>query len=390
MGRIIGTDESLNRVKEAKAGDKSVYINWNAINDLPDDFEVVISKVEFDIQKDFSDVGNKTYMPSPALHYVIAEAKGISGFGDEKVEAVYELVNINLMEFDGPPKMIKMLTGYQCTKQSKVTMEDGTERLSSPCTSMYNVWNRCCEYWSKEEEATKGYDPSVVKVWPSGDKYYERTYYQQTKQVPLKYDTKYKRRAHFYSELKFAQQKAETKAFEKTIRELAGLMTGYKAEDLIEKAWYFAKVRRSKEVLKLETASRLIALERGENSGAASQKMLYGAQGEDEPARDVIEETTPPVKEEERPNAVDITAKVFEEPKTATMARILKKYLQDKESAGNIENWQQATALMDWLDKGPDITTGQNTEWWNRAIDVLKTIEGKLPEWMREKGHNLY
>ena len=369
MGKITGTNESINRVKQAKAGDKSVYINYEAINDLPEDFDVNITKVEFDIEKDFSDVGNNTFMPNPALHYVIAEAKGISGLGDPRTEPIYEQVNINEMDLKPDYKMLNIIVGYRCTKQSRVMTEDGTDRLSSPCTIDYNVWNRCIELWSKEEMFTEGYT--------------------KPNKYSNKYDNRFKRKEHFNREMKFAMQKAETKAYEKTIRELAGLMTGYKAEDLKEKAWYFAKVRRSKEMLKMEAASRLIALERGEKPYTNESHLLFGP-AEQEEIKTVQAESEPVKTAEPVPQtATELVSEVFQESKVDKMQRILEFYMKDKTAAELIKDWTQTAKLIDWLAGKPDVSQGQGAEWFGNAVAVLKGIEKEIPEFLREK-HDLY
>lgn len=372
MSKIISDPQILDRVKKAKAGDIAVYINYEAIKELPEEFDVQISKIDFDIKKDFSDVGNSTYMPTTAMQYRIAEAKGISGIGNPLVSPIYENVNINEMYRKDDYKQMNMLVGYRCTKQSTVLNEDGTSRLSSPCTIDYNVWNRCVEAWSKEEMYTDGY--------------------KKTGKYPPKYDTQYKRKAHFHSEMKFAMQKAESKAFIKTIRELAGLMTGYTAEELKEGSWYFAKIRRSADIMKMETAARLTALENGTADPERAARKLFGSS---EPEQKQIEQkdvTPEPVQqaESESEPVKDISdEEIIVRSKPQEMSEALKKYLADDEIKKNISDSEQLAGLIKWLDSNPDIESGSGVTYWKKAVAKLKEIEKGIPEFMQEK-HELY
>jgi hypothetical protein len=371
MSKIISDPDILDRVKKAKAGDVSVYINYEAIKELPEEFDVQISKVKFDIKTDFSKVTKQepiTYMPTPALMYKVAEAKGISGNDNKIVSPLYENVNINEMFRKEEFKMMNTLVGYTCTKQSSVLNEDGTVRVSSPCTIDYNAWNRCLELWTKEESYSDGY--------------------KKQGKYDFKYDTQFKRKAHFYYELKFAMQKAETKAFEKTIREMAGLMTGYTADDLKEGAWYFARVRRSSKIMKLETAARLTALENGNGENKPATRLLFGPEPT-EPAK-----TEQQQEPEERKIGKDISDVeiIPEEPEKTDpekMSAVLKKYLSDEEIRKNIQGIDKVNLLIEWLDGKPNINEGTDSSLWKKAIRKLQEIEGGMHEFMREE-HGLY
>jgi len=307
MSKIIAEKGVLEYCKKAAPGNKSVYVNMDAINELPDQFEVVLTEIKFNIKTDFSDVGSGNMMPATALMYRIAEAVGISGGDNSITEPVIEEVDINpmlLKPIEAEPTFRKMTVGRKVKKFSTLLQEDGTLRRSSPCTSVFNVWERCMELWTAEESNTKGYDASIVKHYPDGNGYYEYTWNKQVKKKSLKYDTSYKRRAHFNAELKFAHAKAETKSHTKTIRELAGLMTGYTDEDLKEGKFIFSKVRKSRDALKLEQAANLSRIS---NSGQASPagNLLFSPEDEaenisDAPAEPKEEDVTPePTKEEE-------------------------------------------------------------------------------------------
>ena len=280
--QILGSDDLLRKAKAATPKDKNIYINWEALEELPEQFEAVISAVKFspDLKASFTDVGSGNWMPKTELMYQIAEAKGISGGDNSITEAVYEDVDINPMlckPMEDAPTYRRIKVGEKVVKFSTVLEEDGTLRRSSPCTQIYNVWDRCNETWSKDEKYNNG--------------------------VSKKYKTKFDRKAHFDGEMKFAFAKAETKAYTKTIRELAGLMTGYTSQDLKSGELLFAKIRKSSKALQLEQAANLERISNG-GSKSPSASLLFGEPEknvtEDKPGREIIEEpelTVTPVEE---------------------------------------------------------------------------------------------
>ena len=354
MTRIIGDPETIKRVENAKPGDKSMYINLDAIRELPDEYEIVLTEIRFDpknLKADFSDVGNKTWMPTPQLMYRIAEAKGIHGGEKSISEPVIEDIDINpllMAPLTQAPTIQRRTVGRKVTKYSTVVEEDGTLRRSSPCTCLYNVWERCCEAWSKEEFYTDGYKKAGA--------------------YPNKYDTPLKRKLHFDSEMKFAHAKAETKAHEKTIRELAGLMTGYSETDLKDGRLVFAKVRRSAMALKLETAARVDAIRRGV-SAPAPVEALFGA----EPAAQI--EAPPPSDIEFAPPEPEPVA---QKSKRDEMLAVLQVY--KAENRVPVDDMKAVDSMIAWLDKTPDADTNPtHAAWWSKCVKNLETIEQKIP-----------
>ncbi len=371
MGKIIADKSVLDYCKKAAPGNKAVYVNMDAINELPDQFEVILTELKFDYKTDFSDVGNGNLMPTPALMYRIAEAVGISGGDNSITEPVIEEVDINpmlLKSIESEPTFRKMIVGRRVTKFSTLLQEDGTLRRSSPCTSIFNVWERCLELWTSEEANTKGYDSSIVKHYQDGNAYYEYIWNKQTKKRSLKYETTFKRRAHFNAELKFAHAKAETKAHNKTIRELAGLMTGYIADDLKDGKFIFAKVRKSREALKLEQAANLSRISGG-NEPSPAGNLLFGPtepEQEPDPFDDIPDVTppTPPTPEEE-------LLGIFQTYKVI------------------IEDDPDMNAVINWMEKKPDNTATNYQRGWEKAIGILKVIENKIESSQRLK-HKFY
>lgn len=349
MNNILGDTALIKRVQEAGPTDKTVLVNMDAISQLPDEFEVALSEVKFDasnvntLKKSFSDVGSGTYMPTPEMHYKIAEAKGISGGDGSITEPIYETVNISEMTMEPIPQFINMVVGYKCKKFSTVIEEDGRERRSSICESQYNTWNRVTELWAKEEMYTDGY--------------------KKAGQYPNKYDTKWKRQANFKAELKFAQAKAETKAHEKTIRELAGLMTGYKMEDLKSGSLVFAKVRKSRKALQMETAAKLTAMSKGE-APAVDTSLLSG---------NITPEPAPAPE-----------AEIIEDPFTIDQREDMQSALGFYNAEGLIPDHLKNTIepVLGWLSS--DSFT-YNDEYWPKVVGILKEIETPLDESQKKK-----
>lgn len=336
-------------------GDKSVYINFDAINDLPEEFEAVVTEVKFDpdpkkLDMSFSNVGSQkepAWQPKVELMYKIAEACGISGGDESETQPMVEDVDINPMlckPMDAPPMYRRMTVGRSVSKRSSRLMEDGSLLWSSLCTSEYNVWERCNELWSKEESYSEGY--------------------KKPSQYGYKYDNPYKRRAHFDSEMKFAHAKAETKAYVKSIRELAGMPTGFSTADLASGKFVFARIRRSKMVLKMETAARISAISRGQVPQSAPA--LFAPE---EPIYDDIPVTEPEPEPEKKETHI---VALFEE------------YLPNIADLGLAE---EAQKTLDWLKTQEDPKA--KPKFYAKALDNLKRIEDAIPEAFRIQ-HNLY
>jgi len=315
---------------------------------LPDQFEVVLTELRFDIKQDFTDVGSGNFMPTAAFMYRVAEATGISGGDNSITEPVIENVDVNPMLFkpaETDPTFRKMIVGRKVKKFSIILQEDGTFRRSSPCTSIFNVWERCLELWTKEEMYTEGYS--------------------KKSKYPDKYDNTFKRRAHFNAEMKFAHAKAETKAHGKTIRELAGLMTGYKAPDLAEGKFIFSKVRKSQESLKLEQAANLNRISGGGEPSPAGNLLFGEIEDElDEVAEEIIHAEDPDPFEPE-----DVTPPTIEEE----LLGVFQSYEHLKELTP--ENKTLISKCIKWLMSNPDKKTESYPRLWKKIIANLATIE---------------
>jgi hypothetical protein len=343
---IIGNTEMIKWGKELQPGNRICFINWEAVEELPPQFESVITTLKIDIKNNFTEISKK-YMPTTDLSYKIAEACGISG-DTSKVEPFYEEVDINPMlckPIYDEPTYRKLKTGVTVTKQSKRMMEDGTYMLSSPCSNTYNVWDRCTEDWKKEEMYTEGY----TKPAKFGN---------------YKYDTSYKRQYQFATEMKFAHQKAESKAYCKTIRELAGLPTAFERSDLESGVLMFSKVRRSAKALQLEQAAYLSSISQGNQQ---KTNLLF-----DDPE---------PEPEQEPDDIIEEAEKVEDEP---TLIEVLKCYKDTVGVSSIVDN------MIKWLDKvGDACMSEENMPFYKKAIENLKTLESEIGDDNRIK-HNLY
>jgi len=364
QSKIFGDPDAIKRAQQANAGDKTVYVNWDLIQELPEEFEPVLTEIKINIKKDFCDIGNGNYMPNPDLMYKIAEAAGISGGEKSLYDPIIEEIDINPMlckPMEDNPTFRKMTVGYKVTKYATRIQEDGNPLRSSPCTCAYHVWNRCLELWTKEELYTEGYS--------------------KPGKYPNKYDSTFKRKAHFSGEMKFAQAKAETKSYLKSIRELACIMTGYRQEDLISGSLYFVKIRRSRGSIKMETAARLSAFSQGKQIEAPEPNLLFADDTTIEPER-----THPPEKKPEKTNP--IPPKQPEES-PGTMREMMIKTLEHYQSDSMIPDDLATTVpkILTWLNNSPNAE--DDNEFWPKAISMLKLIDSKIPEEGRFD-HKLY
>ncbi len=366
MSKIYGDKDTIKRAQAAKPGDKTVYINWDAIKELPDQYEVKIVDVKF-TEDDFTNVGSKkapSWYPTTSLMYSIAEARGVSGALNSITETVYEEIDISEMYMDGKHQIMRKKVGYIVKKASCVLNEDGTERHSSVRHGVFNAWEECTALWHKEEKATEGYNPKLLKSYPSGDKYYEYTWEGKVKKKALKYDTKWKRVSHFDELMDVAFGQADTKAHLKTIRELAGLPTGFTTEDLKPGIFTFAKITRSREALQLDQAAHLSSIEKG--GRAEPNKMLFGPS---EGSIEVVEETEPEKTEEPE-----------KESDREKLIKALDFYLTEKDIDLTDENRESATKTLQWI---KDTEDAENHKFWSKALNNLRIIEEPLPEFTR-------
>jgi hypothetical protein len=381
--KIFGDETLINRVKEASPGDPTIYVNMDAINQLPDQYEAQITEVEFDPNNDWDDVGNGNFMPQPQVYADIALKRGVECTAEEHCEQIIEEVDINPMLCKGleePPTVRKMKVGYVATKRGAVLMEDGTYLPSDVCRASYNVWERCTELWAKEEETAQGYDPALVKKYPSGDRYVEYEWDGKKKKRTLKYDNTWKRRNHFAKVMLFAQRNSDTKARHVVIRHLAGLKTGYKKKDFASGSFIFVRIQRSRESLKLRQAAELDAIRRGVAplpDGRAGQK-LFGPPAESADSTLTIHESPEPEPEKEAAEKdIPFGDVPWEEgdPPALTILDVLQAYHDgDLIADGGLKaNTKRGLDYMRQI----DVLDDQNDN-WGKAVALLNRIEDSL------------
>ena len=84
MAKIYGDQENTNMHVRLPAGARDVYVNMDAINDLPEEYEATINCVEYipSASDSFSNVAQKKarHDAKPEFMYK-AEATGINGAG---------------------------------------------------------------------------------------------------------------------------------------------------------------------------------------------------------------------------------------------------------------------------------------------------------------------
>lgn len=362
--------ETLNKVKCAGPSDKWNHVNLDAIEMLPDEFEAHITELKFTMA-DWFDIGNGTFMPKPELLYDIAEACGISG-GDNSInEPLIETVDLNRIraEFNAPPNMVEMCVGRIVRKYSVILKEDGTERRSSVCSVAYNAYERCAIAWSEEELATNGYACEIKtgKYAAFNKEHYGEFYMKGQYANGIKYHTRWQRQAHFDNEMKFAGAKAESKAHGKTIRELAGLMTGYKKEDLAAGFLVFARIQRSSQILKLETAARLSAM-----AGYGERPKLFERLEGNKDGVDGVTYIDEPAKQEPQPPQEPSKPKDVKGNLIAT----INAYIDSK--LVHPDDISDARRIIAWAE-GLKIQPNESQHWQN-VLDTLAVIESKIPD----------
>jgi hypothetical protein len=305
--KILGSKDLIKKVENASPFDTNIHVNLEALRELPEQFSAVLKSVKFDpkdLDKNFTNISGK-WMPKPQLMYDIAEARGVRGSMFYEAKNVMEEVNINPMlckDYEDQPTMRVMHTGCSSTKQAVVTEDDGTESTGSPCTVIDTFWNECLKVWAAEEEATQGYDPSMVK--DGKYTYYKKEYTgkhyivqngQYKNAVPVKFDTKWKRKSYYEKQKDLSMNMAQTKSWLKAIREKAGLITAYETKDLTSGELIFSKIVKSSESLKLESLAHLDRISKGIPD--QNQSLLFGEQKEQvknvtEPKKILVPETT--------------------------------------------------------------------------------------------------
>jgi hypothetical protein len=372
--KIKGSPGLLEKVRKATPFNTNIHVNLEALEELPEQFDAVLKAVYFDpkdLEKDFTKISGK-YMPKTQLMYDIAEARGVSGSNFYIAKDEYQEVNVNPMfckSLLDQPNMRIIHTGCSSTKQAVVTEEDGTESTGAPCTVVDSFWNECLKIWAKEEEATQGYDPSIVingEYTYYNKKVTGKHYFVQNGQyknaAPVKYDTEWKRRSFYESQKDLSQNMAQTKSWLKCIREKAGLITAYDPKDLQTGELIFSKIVKSSASLKMESLANLSAIEKGVNN-TKDQDLLFGT-GKSE-IKNVSETVPEPIKKEETIQEPDLEVTPVEEAIAEIECALKANPYLDAAFKTKLES------IVGWLKENPEAHTSNN---WGMVETDLETL----------------
>lgn len=354
---MITKEDAKKKYGNSDPSIKNVFINWDAIDALPDELEVVFSEFFFDPKKldeYFTNVGsdNKpSWYPNTDVFYKIADMCNIVGESEKKVEWIYEEVDINPLlckSLDDEPTMRKIKTGARVTKQARVLTEDGTWRMCSPESNEFNFFALACIDFLTDEKYKNG-----------------------------NYKTKIDRQLRLKKLEKFAVQQAETKSFCKCIRVLAGLPTGFDTNDLKDGKLVFQKFIKSKRIQKLETAARIDAIRQGK-TGELSQTadVLYGENQIEAPRPEIKEESF--IEQETKPETKPDTKQALK-TEHEMLRDIIIQYI--KPGTANRKRLEKKSGAIDILEKtilnynNEDILTLKDMVQRIEKIDGIKKIE---------------
>jgi hypothetical protein len=347
MSKVLGAKQTIEKIRESDSRSVSNYVPHQILSEAVEspEFDVIVSEVRYDPTKlddYFSPVGGGNVMPKTEIMYKIGEARGVRGIPEvSSSEPVYQEVDwsrLTTNDAAAPPELVRLMVGYKSRKQSWVLETDGSKRLSQVWEYTYNVWERSLEQWSEN---------------------------------PGKYDTPAKRRAYFDREMKHAAQKAEYKAHSKTIRELAGMPTGYRKASLRDGWMSFYRVQLSIEAQEKDAAARRIGMATGGNDGGrAAVAALFGP----EAAAALPEPEAPAASTAPAPQAA---------PRWLIAAETLAEYAAETKLSD--ENGKNLSALISTLqEKGDEVF---DTPDWENVFAWFDYFEG--PEGARRIDHGL-
>ena len=160
----IKLDEAKKKYSKIDPSEKTIFVNIVAINELPDQYEAVISELIFNPAKPdecFSNVGSKdkpSWYIKPETAYAIANICGpISGTDHKIIEYIYDQVDILMKGIESEPTIRRIKVAVRVTKISMKFCEDGSWLPSSPRSDEFNFFTRACLDFINEEEYTEDY-----------------------------------------------------------------------------------------------------------------------------------------------------------------------------------------------------------------------------------------
>lgn len=244
------------------AGKSLVFASREEVENVSPQYEPVVSMLELS-KDDFTDVGLGNMYPGKSATNKIADAAGISfipGIGGTREEGSWSAVRLfrqpvgdkGFWQAQGVFKVIGVAQGQRLKP-------DGTPRYSSPREYEFNPVDRANEDFLKDYQENKG-----------------------------KYISEISALKHLQELKKFATQRASTGAQLAVIRELAGVPTGFKSNQLFTvegkvKPMVFSQTIENSR-FKMDIAKEIMKTPDGRQSIAqamfGSSRALYGPQGQ--------------------------------------------------------------------------------------------------------------
>lgn len=348
--KIIGNTQTLQKIQSADSRSLSNYVP-NNLSDLLDGTEyiAVASEVKYNpnkIEDYFSPIGGGNVMPKTEFMYKVGEARGVNGIAEvSQTLPIYEMVDWNRLAGNDPaavPEMVKFKIGYKASKQSWVLEPDGSRRISQVWEVTFNVWDRCCKMWSDN---------------------------------PGKYKTPSSRRAHIDEEMKFAEQKASYKAHSKTIRQLAGMPTGYKKGQLTDGWMTFHKIQSSPEAVKMDRMARRAGMARGSDAPGLAAGKAFGPEAGIAAAALSVPAGEMAVSDTAAPPDFQCET----EPPAPAPWEILRDTIGEYLTAGYITEEaakNTVTGILAWCEEKKE--TAENSEKWADAVTWLYYVEDSM------------
>ncbi len=179
------------------------------------------------------------FYPKKELSNQIGAGMGIEFMPNMVMEEVFgdEVI-------DESGNRIRKVAGIRCIKQGKRRRPDGTWQLSSPCSYVFNWQDRAeLDFLADEEKWGQTWNDGNTKC---------RYYFGEDRDR-----TRRERRKHILDLKKFADQRASTGAELMVIRELTGMPTAFKADDLAKQRMVVSQVCESKAYQKVKARAHV-------------------------------------------------------------------------------------------------------------------------------------
>lgn len=227
-----------------------------------ENYKSVTTRIPF-VQADFHNLAGN-YYPKKSLTNSIGHAAGIEYIGECRMEDVFD----EKISPDGTVSKIRV--GIRAFKKGRKRRPDGTWAVSSECSYEFNWEDRAEEDFLKDEEL----------YYTGGDAKYTFPDDENRQKIM--------RRKRINALKKFATQRASTGAELMVIRELVGMPTGFKKDELSVGYIEVSQVCESQKLQDAKAKAHLVAIASGKDNNSAISKLL-GIESEPE-CRETTEE----------------------------------------------------------------------------------------------------